>query len=206
MSETLIAFRCKDFVVTSAAGLNAFYYIKITDHEDKITQLDSHKLLACTGENGPRTAFTEYIKANLRLNTMREHGRNPSTPSAAAFMRETLASSLRSRDGPYACNSLVAGFDLPASEHDDTEPTSHLYYLDYLGTLQSVPFAAHGYGAPFVTAILDRLWRIDLTPQEAVDLMQHCVDEVKKRVIISNAHFFTKVINATGVQLLENVH
>lgn len=206
MSETIIAFKCNNFVLVSAAGLNAFYYIKITDFEDKITQLDSHKLVACSGENGPRVNFIEYIKCNIQLNTIRQHGRKSSTPAAASFMRNSLASALRSRDGAYACNSLLAGFDLPASEHDDIPAGAHLYYLDYLGTMQAVPFAAHGYGTTFVTAVLDRLWRPDLTEQEGLDLMQKCCDEVKKRVIISNAHFITKVVNKDGAQLVPSVH
>lgn len=206
MSETIIAFKCDNFALVAAAGLNAFYYIKITDLEDKITPLDSHKLVACAGENGPRVNFTEYIKCNLQLNTMRQHGRKSSTPAAAAFMRNALADALRSRDGAYACNALLVGYDVPASEYDDTPAGAHLFYLDYLGTLQAVPFAAHGYGTTFVTAMLDRLWRPDLTMEEGLELMQKCCDEVKKRVVISNAHFIVKAVTAAGSQVIENVH
>jgi 20S proteasome subunit beta 4 len=205
MSETIIAFKCNDFVIMAGAGLNAFYYIKITEKEDKITQLDSHKLVACAGENGPRTNFVEYIKCNMALNTVRQHGRQSSTPAAAAFMRNALAGALRSRDGLYECNSLLGGFDAPASEHDDTPSGAHLYYLDYLGTMQSVPFAAHGYGTTFVTAILDELWRPDLSEQEGLDLMQKCCNEVKKRVVVSNNYFICKVITTKGVEVVTTV-
>lgn len=203
MAETIIAFKCNDFVIMAAAGLNAFYYIKITDKEDKITQLDSHKLVAVAGENGPRTNFVEFIKCNMNLATLRQHGRQSSTPAAASFMRNALANAIRR--APYACNSLLGGYDAPASEHDDTPSGSHLYYLDYLGTMQSVPFAAHGYGTTFVTAILDHLWRPDLSEEEGLALMQKCCDEVKKRVVISNAHFFCKVVTKRGAEVVTTV-
>ncbi|KAH9581935.1 Proteasome [Trypanosoma melophagium] len=218
MSETTIAFRCKDFVLVAAAGLNAFYYIKITDHEDKVTQLDSHKVVACAGENGPRVNFVEYIKCNMALKRMREHGRTITTAAVASFMRNALAESLRSRDGACLVNSLLAGYDVPPEagkdNANDSESESEsgngvgprLYYLDYLGTLQEVPYGCHGYGASFVTAALDRHWRPDMTAQEGADLMQRCCDEVRRRVVISNDTFICKAVTADGVELVQNIH
>ncbi|EAN83828.1 putative proteasome subunit beta type-2 [Trypanosoma cruzi] len=205
MSETTIAFRCNSFVLVAAAGLNAFYYIKIMDTEDKVTQLDSHKVVACAGENGPRVNFVEYIKCNMALKRMREHGRVIRTSAAASFMRNALAGALRSRDGAYLVNCLLAGYDVAASSDDDIATGPHLYYMDYLGTMQEVPYGCHGYGASFVIAMLDRLWRPDLTAQEAVDLMQKCCDEVKKRVVISNDKFICKAVTENGVELVNTV-
>ncbi|KAK7197232.1 20S proteasome subunit [Novymonas esmeraldas] len=206
MAETAIAFRCNDYVMVAAAGLNAFYYIKITDEEDKITQLDTHQMVACIGENGPRVNFTEYIKCNLVLNRMRQHGRHSSCESTANFMRNSLANAIRTREGAYQVNCLFAGYDVPASEDDDAATGPQLFYMDYLGTLQAVPYGCHGYGAPFVTALLDQLWRPDLTEQEGLELMQKCCDEVKRRIIISNAHFFVKAVTKNGVEVITKVH
>ncbi|KAG5463860.1 hypothetical protein LSCM1_00032 [Leishmania martiniquensis] len=206
MAETAIAFRCNDYVMVAAAGLNAFYYIKITDEEDKITPLDTHQLVACIGENGPRVHFTEYIKRNLALNRMRQHGRHSSCESTANFMRNSLANAIRSREGAYQVNCLFAGYDVPVSEDDDGAVGPQLFYMDYLGTLQAVPFGCHGYGASFVTALLDRLWRPDLSQREGLELMQKCCDEVKRRVVISNAHFFVKAVTKGGVEVISTVH
>lgn len=207
MAETIIAFKCRDFVLVAASGLSSHYYIKITDDEDKITTLDPHKMMVCSGENGPRVNFTEYIKANIQLNTVRQHGRRSSTPSTAAFIRQQLASSLRSRDGAYLVNSLLAGFDVKASEYDEEGGHgSYLYYLDYIGTLQEVNYGCHGYGGTFVTAILDQLWAPDLDPAAAMVLLQKCCDEVKKRIIISNTHFVCRVVSVKGIENLPQVH
>lgn len=206
MSDTAIAFRCNDFVLVAAAGLNAFYYIKITEQEDKITELNSHQMVACIGENGPRVNFTEYIKCNLALNQMRQHGRRSSCASTASYMRNELASALRSREGAYQVNCLLAGYDVPMSGDDDMQGGPHLYYMDYLGTLQEVPYGCHGYGASFVTALLDRFWRPDLSQQEGLELMQKCMDEVKRRVVISNSFFFVKAVTSKGVEVVTAIH
>jgi 20S proteasome subunit beta 4 len=59
-------------------------------------------------------------------------------PSAvASFVRGELAQSLRSRK-PYNVNLLLGGLD-PITK----KPS--LYWLDYLASLVSLPYAAHGY-------------------------------------------------------------
>lgn len=85
--------------------------------------------------------FAEYIQANAQLYSMRNE--TDLSPSALAnFVRGELASSLRSRK-PYNVNLLLGGVD----------PITHkpsLYWLDYLASLASLPYAAHGY-AQYVT-------------------------------------------------------
>lgn len=204
MSATLIGFRCDDFVMVAASGLAAHYYIKLMDKDDTIATLDDGKLLALSGENGDRVNFAQLISRNLALQRVRAHGRPATTPGTANYIRTTLAEALR--QGPYQVNALFAGYDKPVSEHDDDPAGAKLYYMDYMGTMEEVPFAAHGYGATFAMALLDEKWRADLTPQQGVDLMQQCIDETKKRVILSNEHFVVKCTTATGIEVIESVH
>lgn len=206
MADTGIGIRCSDCVILAAAGLNAFYYIKLSDTEDKITELSSHQMVACIGENGPRVNFTEYIKCNLTLNRMRQHGRMGSCHATANFMRNELASAIRSREGAYQVSCLLGGYDLPASSVDEGESGPSLFYMDYIGTLQGVPYAAHGYGASFVTALLDHLWRPDLTKQEGLELMQKCINEVKKRIVISNTYFVVKTASTQGIDEIKTIN
>ncbi len=49
-------------------------------------------------------------------------------------------------------NMLVTGFDPEKKECE-------LYVMDYLASMVRVPFAAHGYGGFFTTAIMDRDYR-----------------------------------------------
>lgn len=206
MSTTCIGFRCKDFVLIATSGTAAQYYIKLHDREDNVVQIDSHKLLAASGEQADVVHYTEYIKRNLLLQKMRHNGRPMTTPGAANFMRTTLAEALRSRSGPYLVNTLVGGFDNKLSEFDDEEPRGYLYYMDYLGTLADVPFGCHGYGATFVMSILDSQWREELTQQQALDLMQTCINEVKRRLIIDSSYFVTKVVTKAGCEVVASCH
>jgi len=45
-------------------------------------------------------------------------------------------------------NLLMAGFDKEAGPE--------LYFMDYLASLNKVPFGAHGYGSMFTVSIMDR--------------------------------------------------
>ena len=45
-------------------------------------------------------------------------------------------------------NLLMAGYD--------KEEGPSLFYMDYLASLNKLPFAAHGYGALFTMSIMDR--------------------------------------------------
>lgn len=204
MSQPLIGFRCKDFVMVAATGTAGHYYIKITDHDDSITPLDENKMLALGGEVGDRVNFSSVIKTHLASQRIKAHDRKCSTPAAASLIRTVLAQALRR--GPYQVNTLLAGYDGPLSEFDDAEPRGFLYYMDYLGTMDEVPFGAHGYGATFAMAILDEQWREDMTPQQGIDLMQKCIDEIRKRLVMANEHFTVKCVTATGIQVLDNVH
>lgn len=84
----------------------------------------------------PAVQFADYIQANAQLYSMRNE--TDLSPSALAnFVRGELATSLRSRK-PYNVNLLLGGVD----------PITHkpsLYWLDYLASLASLPYAAHGY-------------------------------------------------------------
>ena len=96
---------------------------------------------------GDTIQFAEFIERNIRLYQIRNL--YPLRPSAAAsWIRGALAKSLRSRS-PYAVNLLLGGYDTATDD-------PHLYWIDYLGTMTEVPYAAHGYGQYFALSVLDR--------------------------------------------------
>ena len=97
--------------------------------------------------SGDTVQFAEYVERNLRLYQIRNY-QALRPHSAASWIRRALADSLRSRS-PYSVNLLVGGYDT-------TERSPHLYWIDYLGTMATVPFAAHGYGSYFALSLLDR--------------------------------------------------
>lgn len=154
----------KDYVIVAADTTAARSIVKMKVDEDKIKVLSPHLLMAFSGEPGAfrfyaaniiilsnlvgdTVQFAEYVERNIRLYQIRNlYALRP--PSAASWIRRALAESLRSRS-PYSVNLLVGGYDTSTDK-------PHLYWIDYLGTMTSVPFAAHGYGAYFALSLLDR--------------------------------------------------
>lgn len=104
--------------------------------DDKTRTLNTHSLMAFSGEAGDTVQFAEYIQANVQLYSMR-NGMDLSPSATAEFVRGELARALRSRK-PYTVNLLLGGFDQISGK-----PT--LYWCDYLAALAKVPYAAHGY-------------------------------------------------------------
>lgn len=162
--ETSFAITGKGYLIMAADTTAARSIVKMKVDEDKIKALSPHLLMAYSGEPGAPTfyiynskilnnhigdtvQFAEYVERNIRLYQIRNL--YPLRPSAAAsWIRKAIADSLRSRK-PYSVNLLLGGYDTATFE-------PHLYWMDYLGTMTEVPFAAHGYGAYFALSLLDR--------------------------------------------------
>ncbi|KAH9918375.1 N-terminal nucleophile aminohydrolase [Epithele typhae] len=184
----------KDYVIVASDTTAARSIVKMKIDEDKIKVLSPHLLMAYSGEPGDTVQFAEYIERNIRLYQIRNT--YPLRPaSAASWIRRTLADSLRSRK-PYSVNLLIGGYDTAAN-------TPHLYWLDYLGTMSAVPFAAHGYGAYFALSLLDRYHNPDGTLEEGLETLRRCISEVAKRLVVTPEKYKVKVVDKDGVREVE---
>jgi 20S proteasome subunit beta 4 len=114
-----------------------------------------------------------------------------STHAQANFMRGEMAAALRR--GPYQVNVLLGGYDA------DTDSSS-LYFLDYLASLQKVNYGCQGYASNFCLSIMDRDWKEGLTQEEAVAIVEHCMQELQTRFLIAQPNFIIKVIDKDGVK------
>mmetsp|Transcript_20837 Transcript_20837/g.32510 ORF Transcript_20837/g.32510 Transcript_20837/m.32510 type:complete len:212 (-) Transcript_20837:18-653(-) len=194
--ETLIAIRCEDFVMVAASEQENFHFIQLRKDTEKVHSVAPRKLLGVLGDNAYRTRFTDYIARNLALMRFRKRGKDISTKAFANYARLELASSLRSESGPYECSLVVAGVDLDSKQGTSD---SHLYFLDYMGTISQVPYCSHGYGATFAMAILDRFYQPQMTQAECAELLKKCIREVQKRIIVQNSQFDVKIVSKEGV-------
>ncbi|KAF2072392.1 hypothetical protein CYY_006310 [Polysphondylium violaceum] len=188
--ETLLAFIVNDGVLCLADAGITRSIVKMKEDEDKIMVLEGNKLLLSAGEPGDRAQFCEYIAKNLKLYNLR-HGYSLSTPACANFVRSELAASIRSN--PYQVNLILAGFD------NDTGAS--LFFLDYLGSLQKLDFACHGYASYFLLGLLDRHHKTTLSAAEGVDLMRKCVEELQTRFLV-NGKYVLKHISKDGVMVI----
>jgi len=93
-------------------------------------------------------------------------------------------------------NLLVAGYDLPTHE-------PKLYWIDYLGTMATIPFAAHGYGSYFALSLLDKYHDPEATVEEGLATLRRCIDEVSKRLVVTPGKFKVKIVDKNGVREVE---
>jgi 20S proteasome alpha/beta subunit len=159
---------------------------------DKIKELTSHSAMGVSGPNCDLINFTEYIAKNLQLYELANDGTKLSTHAQANFCRGELAAALRK--GPYQVNVLLGGYDPSGSS---------LYFMDYLGSLQKVPYGSQGYAANFCLSIMDRECHERMNETEALTIIDHCIDELKTRFLIQQPNFIIKVVDKDGVRVVK---
>lgn len=180
-------------IATSKAATRGISILKDTD--DKTRVLNSHNLVAYTGESGDTVQFAEYVQANIQLYTMRENDVELSPKATASFVRNQLALSLRSRK-PFQVNVLLGGYDVKTE-------TASLNWIDYLGTNVELPYAAHGYAAFYCSSLLDRHYRKDMDTQEGLRLLRMCLKELELRMPIDFKGVYVKVVDKDGVRAVD---
>jgi len=181
----------KDFALV-VADTSAVHSILVhKSNEDKIMRLDSHKLMGASGEAGDRVQFTEYIQKNVALYQFR-NGIPLTTAAAANFTRGELATALRKN--PYHVNIILAGYD------KETGPS--VYCMDYIASLHKVDKAAFGYGSYFAFSMMDRHYRSDMTVEEAVDLVDKIILEIRSRLVVAPPNFVIKIVDKDGAREL----
>ncbi|XP_005098397.1 proteasome subunit beta type-2 [Aplysia californica] len=188
--ECLIGIQGKDFVLLASDTVCARSVVAMKDDHDKMFTVSDNLLMAVCGEAGDSIQFPEYISKNVQLYKMR-NGYDLSPHAAANFTRRNMAESLRSSRSRFV-NLLLAGYD------KDDGPS--LYFLDYLASLNKMPFAIHGYGSLFALSIMDKYYQKDLDYEGAKELLVKCITEIQKRFIVNLGKFRVRVVDKSGIQ------
>jgi 20S proteasome subunit beta 4 len=191
--DSVFAFVGKDYVLMACDAAQARSIVLMKGDQDKIMKLDQHKLMGLSGEIGDAVQFSEYVQKNMNLYAL-STGIVLDTHGAAHYTRNTLATALRKH--PYQVNLLLGGYDAGQGPS--------LYYIDYLGSCHSMPTGAQGYCAYFISSIMDRKWRPDMSFEDGLDLLRKCIKELNTRFTINYPGFFVKVVTADGVRVLSD--
>lgn len=189
--EVLLGITGKDFTIIAAskAAMRGASILKATD--DKTRILNKNNLMAFSGEPGDTIKFAEYIQASIQLYSM-QNSTDLSPAAVAHFARNELAKSLRSKK-PYNVNVLLGGFDKITNKPS-------LYWMDYLGSLASLPYAAHGYSQYYCLSILDKHHQPDMNLEDGLKLLGLCTDELKRRLPIDFKGVYVKIITKDGIK------
>merc|ERR1712060_660611 len=190
--DCLIGFIGKDFAILASDRNAARSIMVYSQDEDKIREMDDHKLLAVGGDAADTVQEPDYFKKNMALYALR-NGVSLSTHAAANYMRGEKSYNLRKRMSAVDC--LLAGWD------EGVGPS--LYYMDYLASMQQLNFAAMGYAGFFVNSLMDAHWKPDMNLEEALALLELCFAEIQKRFMISMPNFIIKAVDANGTRVVE---
>jgi 20S proteasome subunit beta 4 len=191
MSDCLIGIVGKDFVLVAADTEVSRSVLILKGGEDKMVQLDDHKILASAGPTGDRVNFCQFIQKNIQLNYFR-NGYPMSCHAVAHYTRGELAKALR--ENPYQVNLLIGGFDSNGAS---------LYTMDYLGSLHKVNHASQGYAGYFVGGILDKKFRNDLNLEEALNVLAECTAELRRRFVLKCPDWICRIVDREGVRIVQ---
>jgi len=176
-----------DWVLVAADSSVSSSIICISEEYDRIFQIDPRHVLAMSGETGDSLQLSEFIQGNVSLYKFR-NGVELSSDAMSHYIRSILAKAIRK--SPYEVNMLMAGHDGKPS----------LYFMDYLGTLQKIPYGAQGYCSYFVLSVFDKHYKKDMTLEEGKKLMKMALDQIKQRFTVAPHGFIVKVIDKDGVR------
>ena len=98
-------------------------------------------------------------------------------------------------------NAMIQRQHHEGQEQKLLEP--RLLWIDEYGSLQSIRYGAHGFGANFALSILDRGYRSDMTREEAVELVRDCFRQLRVRYVINSPQPpCIKCVDADGCSLV----
>lgn len=89
-------------------------------------------------------------------------------------------------------NIILAGYDKGVGPS--------LYFIDYIASLHKVDRAAFGYGSYFALAMMDRYYRRDMSVEEAIELVDKVLMEIRSRLVIAPPNFVIKIVDKDGAR------
>ncbi|KAH8412730.1 hypothetical protein KR009_004973, partial [Drosophila setifemur] len=191
--ETILGIAGSDFVMLAADTMKVKSVMLLDDDKTKIHRLTDYSMMAAVGDGGDSLQFTDFILRNLKLYQV-TNGYDLSTRGAVHFTRTNLSAYLRS-NARYQVSLLIGGYD-PVSGPE-------LHFIDTYGSSMRIPYGGHGSGINFCGPILNEFYKPLLDQREAYGLLQKCVAEIQKRLVINLRNFDVFLMNKMGIRKME---
>ncbi|KAK6474371.1 proteasome subunit beta type-2 [Huso huso] len=188
--EYLIGIQGPDFVLVAADTIAANSIIQMKHDHDKMFKLSEKILMLCVGEAGDTVQFAEYIQKNVQLYKMRngEEELCITVTVAEAWLVGWCLCGLKicNPNGLFASETGVSFLALGKRGVKE-------------GIWKGVLCRAR------VTDYVFWCVCTDLTRDEAVELLKKCLEELKKRFILSLPSFNVRLIDKDGIKDLEKL-
>ena len=175
--DCAFAVQGKDYILLATDRAVMTSIIKLQDSDTKTIQLSENQIMAACGDNHDRKTFSKLVQCNMDYYYYM-NGNRLTTSEAASYTRNLLAEAIRKH--PYQCNVIITGYDVEGPK---------LYWIDYLGSMQQVTKAAHGYGAHFLYGIMDNYYKKDFDYETGEKSIKSCINELKTRFLVNMVKF-----------------
>jgi 20S proteasome alpha/beta subunit len=193
-TPTVIGIRTKDSVILSSpkARLSSVGANVLDIENDGIYPLSEFvAMTVCGGSSDVDELETAVKRSSIRYQHM--HSSVLSPKFAATLCRNIITSRLRS-SRPLNVGTLIGGWDSVMGRPE-------LYWLDHLGTMHEMGFAAHGADSDLIFAQLDSRWRAtNYSESDGLGAAEACWAIVGSRSVTKTGGFCTKSVSRAGIR------
>ncbi|VFQ58670.1 unnamed protein product [Cuscuta campestris] len=174
------------FVIAAADASPGYNFTGDNTTEDKITVLDSHKLVAAVGFPADRHKIMHSIEDNW-------DGITWATESTANFIRAKLNNALNNGE-VERLSMLVAGYD-------EVEGPS-LYHIDGNASMKKVEKGVFdGNGCYYNLRMVNNRYDRRMSLEDAIRLVDDCMAELKSRRVMKTPYYGVKIVDKDGVRV-----
>lgn len=169
---------------------------------------DSGLTVECVAE-AARTEIAGRFNVCLLIAGMTPATQTVSSSSASDLLQGQVSTAAAFFRGTKADDLIKQEKENSSRKSSKLQPA--LYWLDEYGSLQRVSYGAHGYASSMLWSVLDRGFRPGMTLEEAIALLDKCLEQLRARYLINSQpetdvskppQFCVKCIDENGCRLI----
>ena len=193
-SSAVIGIRTEDSVILSTprVRISSTGSMVLDNDYDGISPLSEYVAIAVSGVSSDADELETVVKRSCsRYQQMHSSVLTPK--SAATLCRNIISSRLRS-SRPFSVGTLIGGWDSVSNKPE-------LYWLDNLGTMHEMGFAAHGADVDLILGHLDSRWKpANYSEQDGIDATDTCWSVVGSRSVTKTGGCCAKSVSRAGIR------
>ena len=191
---TILGIVCKDGIIMAADRQATMGYVVSRKDEKKVFPINDYLIVSGCGIAGDIQRVPKILSAELKLKELRSKSR-PTVKQAASLLSNMSYAGIRQPSMiPQQAGFLIAGFN--------EDGTIELYSIEAAGSVSHIKDydANQGSGMPFITGLLERQWKKDMSVEEGIELAKEALKSSTQRDINSGYGVDIFVITKEGIK------
>ncbi|KAH9410965.1 proteasome [Ordospora pajunii] len=185
--DTSIAIKGRNFAVIATDMKVARSVFVIKESQDKFVSIKEKVVISATGDQGDAFRAMLSISEEALFQSI-QNEIEPSPSVVAHIMQNKIHEN--SRKAPLNVSSIIAGKGPNGYE---------LWSIDKYGAMSPVPFCANGYAMYLAYGIFDKEYLESLDIEEALEIIQKCINLIRERLMINLESFMIKIVTDDGI-------